>query len=385
MTKKDRKGLSIGFLYDDTLDSSDGVAQYVKTLGAWLSAQGHSVSYLVGETKMPEWDGGKIYSLSKNLSVKWGGNRLSMSLIPRLSKINQVLKNNRFDVLHVQVPYSPFMAQRVINRIGPQTAVVGTFHVYPANQLTIFGSKILKVIYGGSLRRFDLQMSVSTAAQSYAKKSFGIDSIVEPNVINLSKFGKAEGATKGSKKIVFLGRLVERKGCMHLLRAFAMLKRSVPDASLTIAGDGPQRSKLESFVKRHKLSDSVKFLGYINERDKPALLASADIACFPSLYGESFGIVLIEAMAAGSKVVLAGNNVGYSAVLAEKSELLIDQRDSEQFAKRLQELLINEQLSNQLHKWQVDQVKKYDVAEVGPHLVSIYRRAIASRAKSRHN
>src|SRR3989344_3063570 len=99
--KQPNGSLSVGFLYDDTLDSSDGVAQYVKTLGAWLQKRGHEVSYLVGETKSSEWADGKIFSLSKNLHIKWAGNRLSIPLIPRRNKINRVIKANKFDVLHV--------------------------------------------------------------------------------------------------------------------------------------------------------------------------------------------------------------------------------------------------------------------------------------------
>src|SRR5581483_312331 len=100
-------------------------------------------------------------------------------------------------------------------------------------------------------------------------------------------------------KIVFLGRLVERKGVKYLIKAFNLLERNLPDAHLVIAGDGPQRPALEALVKEYNLQAKVSFLGYIEEEDKPSILASAAVACFPSLYGESFGIVLAEAMAAG--------------------------------------------------------------------------------------
>ena len=89
--KQPNGSLSVGFLYDDTLDSSDGVSQYVKTLGAWLSKRGHKVSYLVGETESLEWAGGKIFSLSKNLRMRWAGNRMSISLIPEINKINRYI------------------------------------------------------------------------------------------------------------------------------------------------------------------------------------------------------------------------------------------------------------------------------------------------------
>src|SRR5581483_4621761 len=264
-------GLSIGFLYDDTLDKNDGVAQYVKTLGAWLTSQGHDVTYLVGNSKIREWKKGRVYSISKNLPVRWGGNRLSISLIPRVRLIKKILDHRKFDVVHVQSPYSPFMAKRVINLLSPEVAVVGTFHVYPANTIAYKSSKALRIIYGRSLLRFDRQISVSSAAQSYAKDAFNIDSEIIPNVVDLERF-KSTRAHFEPHKIVFLGRLVERKGVKYLIKAFNLLERNLPDAHLVIAGDGPQRPALEALVKEYNLQAKVSFLGYIEEEDKPSIL-----------------------------------------------------------------------------------------------------------------
>jgi len=100
--------LKIGLVFDDSLDSSDGVAQYVKDLGGWLSGQGHEVSYLVGETKLTEWRGGKVYSLSKNQAVYFNGNRLSVPLPANSRRIRELLNAKNFDIMHVMVPYSPF-------------------------------------------------------------------------------------------------------------------------------------------------------------------------------------------------------------------------------------------------------------------------------------
>src|SRR5437763_979954 len=100
--EKNRTDLSVAFLFDDTLDSSDGVAQYIKTLGSWLAKNGHKVTYLVGESKTSVWAGGRVFSLSRNLKLAWGGNRLSMSLIADKKAINRVLLDNDFNVIHVQ-------------------------------------------------------------------------------------------------------------------------------------------------------------------------------------------------------------------------------------------------------------------------------------------
>jgi phosphatidylinositol alpha-mannosyltransferase len=206
--------LKIGFVFDDTLDSYDGVAQYVKTLGAWLGKEGHEISYLVGQTKMREWAGGTVYSLAKNQKVSFNGNQANIPLPASAKKIEQVLNRELFDVLHVQVPYSPFLAQKIINRADQKTAVVGTFHVAPIGILPALGGHILKIMYGRSIKKFDQIVSVSSAAADYANNAFGQRTSVLPNVIEIEKFKFANKykLSPYNKNILFFGRLVKRKG-----------------------------------------------------------------------------------------------------------------------------------------------------------------------------
>lgn len=377
------KPLKIGFVFDDTLDSFDGVAQYVKTMGAWLARQGHEVRYLVGETKMLEWSGGRVYSLSKNQKVTFNGNQARIPLPASKKRIRKVLNDEKFDVLHVQVPYSPFMAQKVINAAGKNTAIIGTFHVAPANVLASLGGRVLRWMYLKSLNRFAQIVSVSPVAKQYAKEAFGIDSQILPNVIEYQKFATARKPFKFRKtqSILFFGRLVKRKGARELIKAFSVLYQYDKKTKLMIAGTGPQRPDLEKLVRQLGLQDATTFLGFIEEADKPALLAGGDIVCFPSLYGESFGIVLLEAMAAGGGVVIGGDNPGYRSVLGEREQLLFDPTNSLAFAGKLSELLDNKQITKELHAWQQKEVKKYDVEAVGPKLLQIYNSAIAKTTK----
>lgn len=236
-----------------------------------------------------------------------------------------------------------------------------------------------------SLKRFGEIVSVSSAAAAFAKSAYHIDSAVVPNAVDTKRFRTSHPAKNTLKRIVFLGRLVERKGAGQLLEAFGLLIDKVPDAELVIAGDGPNRPRLEAQAEKLGITKAVKFLGYIGEEDKPKLLASADVACFPSLYGESFGIVLIEAMAAGSRVILAGDNPGYRSVLGSQPELLVDPHQTEIFAKRLNELLTDKKKIDGLHKWQRANVAQYDIAVVGAKLLDIYNGQIARQAKKSNN
>jgi phosphatidylinositol alpha-mannosyltransferase len=379
------KKLKIGFVFDDTLDSYDGVAQYVKTLGAWFTAQNHEVRYLVGETKMLQWAGGKVYSMSKNQKVVFNGNRLSIPLPASSRKIKRVVREENFDVLHVQVPYSPFMAQKVIKCAGADTAIIGTFHIAPLGLLSEWGSRGLRLLYGKNLRRFDTMLSVSPPAADFAKRAYGIISAISPNVIEYDKFAGVKNTKNKAGVILFFGRLVKRKGARELIDAFNILHKHNKKAKLIIAGKGPERKSLEEQVAKLGLQSNVEFLGFIEEAEKPKLLASAEIACYPSTGGESFGIVLIEAMAAGAGVVLGGNNPGYSSVLGDKPQLLVDPKNPLAFAGKLSELLENKTLRQDLHDWQQQEVKKYDVNSVGKELLAFYQRAIANKNKSRHN
>lgn len=377
--------LSIGLVFDDSLDRPDGVAQYVKTLGAWLSREGHEVSYLVGETKMAEWSGGKIYSLSKNKTVSFNGNKLTIPLPGSGRAIRRFMRGRHFDVIHVMVPYSPFMAAHVIKSAPDSTAIVGTFHIFPSGRVSVAGSKLLRIALGSTLKKFDEIVSVSRPAADFAKSGYRVSSEVIPNPVELSFFRQDKAPSEIKGQIVFLGRLVKRKGAAQLIDAFARLSRINPDARLLIAGAGPRRSVLEAKVRKLGLSAKVNFLGYIDEKDKPKILASSAVACFPSLYGESFGIVLIEAMAAGAGAVLAGDNPGYRSVLGKKPKLLIDPLDTAEFANRLNELLIDERERARIKSWQRQAVRQYDIDVVGGQITHLYKRRIARLRKNRHN
>ncbi|MBI2592465.1 glycosyltransferase family 4 protein [Candidatus Saccharibacteria bacterium] len=372
--RKNSGKLSVAFCYDDSLDKYDGVAQYVKILGQWLNSNGHKVVYFVGETKMREWVGDPVFSMSKNKEVVFNRNYVTIPLPASKEYINRVLAKHNIDILHVQMPYSPFMTGRIINRIKPQTAVVGTFHIYPAGFLASFGTRLLRQLCRRSLRRFSTVLAVSPAAADFAKKTFGIDAAVSSNVVELARF-KTVDVKPQKNHIVFLGRLVKRKGCRELLMAFRLLRLRVPGVRLTIAGDGPQRRRLEKLVKRYKLGESVKFTGFVSEKDKPDLLATADIACFPSLGGESFGVVLVEAMAAGAGVVVGGNNPGYATVLSGRPKTLVDQRNISNLARQLELFLTDRKLTQDVHAWQQKLVQRYDVDLVGKQVVEVYRHA----------
>ena len=374
--------LKIGFVLDDSLDKTDGVQQYVLTLGRWFSELGHDVQYLVGETKRDDVPG--VRSLSKNVKVRFNGNRLSIPLPASRKPIRRLLAQEEFDILHIQMPYSPMLAGRIIKAASPQTAVVGTFHIAPNSRLVHIANWLLRFFIDGSIRRFDEIMSVSAVAQDFAWKTFGIESSLVPNCAKLTDFYDAKplDAYKNERTIMFLGRLVERKGCMHLLEAVNRMKQRDmvrEKYKVIIGGGGPLEGELKRYVKHHDLESIVEFAGFIDEGEKPRYLASADIAVFPSTGGESFGIILLEAMAAARGAVIAGNNPGYASVMSRRPEVLFDPTDTEQFAEKLAELLKDTTLRSEIQAWQRSYVTRFDVANVADDVLALYDSALHKR------
>ncbi len=206
--------MRIGLVLDASFDNPDGVQQYVYEVGRWLTAQGYGVYYIVGETKRKDVQG--IYSLSRNMKVKFNGNWLSMPLPASRRKLRKVLNELQLDVLHVQTPYSPFMAGRLIKLAPPTTAVIGTFHILPFSWLADVGSIGLKLLNARSARRFDAMMAVSEPAKQFAQKRYGFEPVVVPNMFDDARFANVSSRKTEKKNIVFLGRLVKRKGLLKL-------------------------------------------------------------------------------------------------------------------------------------------------------------------------
>lgn len=385
MVATKNKPLKVGFVLDDGLDSPDGVQQYILALGGWMSARGHDVRYIVGQTARTDIPG--VHSMSRNMRVRFNGNRLSMPLPTSRAKLRRFLKAEQFDVLHIQVPYSPFMGHRLIMAADrSRTAIIGTFHIAPSNKLVTVGNRALGLWLRRSLKRFDKMLSVSQAAVDFAEDTFRIGSEISPNVVDYQRFHDVEPFERlrdGRPVILFLGRLVPRKGCMHLLKAVASIagREDLPAFRVLICGTGPLEPQLRRYINENGLENIVELAGFVSEEDKPAYYASADISVFPSTGGESFGIVLLEAMASGRAAILAGDNPGYRSVLVSRPELLVDPTDERALGVRLVQYLQDESVRREIQQWGADFTKSFDVNKVGQDLLKIYSEALETLHK----
>lgn len=369
--------MRVALVLDDSLDRPDGVQQYVLTLGAYLGRQGHEVHYLCSGTERT--DIANVHSLARNTGVTFNRNILRIPLPTSKRRIRRFLAESRFDVAHVQIPHSPLFAARVVReakRLG--IAVVGTFHILPSGALSRLGSRLLGTVLRRNLTLFDRICAVSAPAAEFAHRAFGIECRVIPAMVDVSGIAKAADGvvrTQGDKIVVaFLGRLVERKGSLELVEAVARVPEDVRKRmEVRIAGRGPLTEEVRRRVESHGLSGIVTMPGFVSEEDKPRFLAEADVAAFPATGGESFGIVLIEAMAAGAGAVIGGDNPGYSSVLGDYPDVTFDPKDSDAFAGLLTRLATKPRLRDGIHAHQQELVKGFDIVVVGAAIEAFYR------------
>jgi len=282
------------------------------------------------------------------------------------------------------VPYSPFMAGRLIKAAPASTAVIGTFHILPYSALVTLANHLLAIMNRRSGKRFDHMLAVSAPARLFANDVYGYNAEVLHNPIRLEKF---EGVQSDSPttNIIFLGRLVARKGALQLLHAVAYLREHqlyTDDFRVYIGGKGELLSELTAFIQTHDLAGTVTLQGFVEEAEKPMFLAGADIAVYPSLAGESFGIVLLEAMASARGVVLAGNNPGYASVMQPYPDQLFDPRDTKALAELIAWQLDHPAARARASELQQGYVRHFDINEVGSRLLAMYTRALQTRAQS---
>lgn len=375
--------LTIGFVFDDTLDALDGVQQHIITIGTELVRRGHDVHYLVGETHHPPVP--QTVSLARNVMVSFNGNRMRIPLPVRKREIRAALAHNNYDILHIQAPYSPLFGGRVLECAPQSTGVVATYHIAPIDRRARYGGRALGLVNAHSHRRVDEVIAVSQVAAQYAQFTAHTHGTIIANPVNVEKFATAaHRATRDAAHphIVFLGRLVPRKGAQLLLDALDYGERHgmfpMPGLHVTIAGEGPL---MDDCVQRAaRLRTPVQFVGTVDE-GKADLLASADVAVFPAIGGETFGIVLPEAIASGAGVTLAGDNPGYRWTMRGDEDALfsVGPDHARVLAERIERALTDAPWARRLHAREEALLDRYNVQAVTDEVEQVYARAIADR------
>lgn len=280
-----------------------------------------------------------------------------------------------FDILHVHEPLVPVTARQLLVRSEGKAVRVGTFHAaLPGNTLGKSLTSTYKTYARSVLPHVDVFTAVSPAATGFIAEYIDRPINYIPNCIELSKF-HAERVQRDRSMIFFMGRLEKRKGALQAIKAYQLLKQVKPEVRLVIASDGPLRDSLEQHVKSDKVKD-VEFLGVISAEEKIHLLNTCGIYTSPALYGESFGIVLAEAMAMGAPIV-AHPNEGYRWTLRDTGRLsLVDCKDPVAYAERMQLLLEDDRLRVAWQHWAKQYVQQFDIETVADQYEELYKKSL---------
>ncbi len=369
--------MKIGLICPYSIAKGGGVKEIIFALQAELSRRGHDVYVITPQPKDFEVDPNEKIIFVGTATDFNSPTHTTIQVSAGINeKIDQILAEHQFDILHFHEPWIPMISAQILSR--SDSVNVATFHAkLPESMMTRTIIKVVTPYTKSVLKYIDTFTAPSEAAAEYVCSLTDQPVALIPNGIDLARYKAPARRSDGkkTKTIFYVGRLEQRKGVKHLLHAFRQLSQMSPDTSLIIAGDGPDRAKLEALAAELGLQN-VEFIGFVTEKEKIHYLRTADLYCSPALYGESFGIVLLEAMACGL-VTVAGDNPGYASVMKGLGAIsLVNPQHHAEFARRLNLLLHENDLRKLWRDWAADEIGQYSYAHIVDQYEEIYKNAL---------
>jgi phosphatidylinositol alpha-mannosyltransferase len=361
-----------------------GVTEHVAHLAEQFIAHGHEVHIVapssddetepISSVAAPVHRIGRVVAIPANGSVA----RITLSLRSYL-QAKRLLQEQQFDLIHLHEPMMPALPLTVLRHSN--TTNVGTFHAFRVTPLTYFYSKpILRPFF----RKLHGHITVSSAARDFVGEYFPADYRVIPNGIDFSRFStraaRLEELSESRPTVLFVGRLEKRKGLRYLLRAWPLVLERQPDARLIVVGRGRPLEGYKRFAARQGWSPSdVVFAGYVPADHLPRYYQACDVFCAPNTGQESFGIVLLEAMAAGAPIV-ASDIRGYRDVVTNGVEgLLVERQNPAALADALCRLIGSPELRASMRRAGVAKAQLFDWPRVASQVLSYYEEVLDRR------
>ncbi|WP_310729122.1 glycosyltransferase family 4 protein [Streptomyces sp. N2A] len=367
--------MKIGIVCPYAWDVPGGVQFHIRDLAEHLIRLGHEVSVLApsdDDTPLPPY----VVSAGRAVPVPYNGSvaRLNFGFLSA-ARVRRWLQNGAFDVLHIHEPASPSLG--LLACWAAQGPIVATFHTSnPRSRAMIAAYPILQP----ALEKISARIAVSEYARRTLVEHLGGDAVVIPNGVDVDFFARAEPkAAWQGKTIGFIGRIDEpRKGLPVLMKALPKILAEVPDARLLVAGRGDEEEAVASLPA--ELRSRVEFLGMVSDEDKARLLRSVDLYVAPNTGGESFGIILVEAMSAGAPV-LASDLDAFAQVLdqGEAGELFTNE-DADTLATAAVRLLGDPARLAELRTRGTRHVRRFDWSTVGADILAVYETVTAGAA-----
>ena len=368
--------MKIGIVCPYSWDVPGGVQFHVRDLAEHLIGIGHDVSVLApadDDTPLPPYvvGGGRAVPVPYNGSVS----RLSFGL-RSTARVRRWLHDGAFDVIHVHEPAAPSLS--LLACWNAACPIVATFHTAnPRSRAMTAAYPLLQP----PLEKVNARIAVSEYARRTLVEHLGGDAVVIPNGVDVGYFARAEVNTAWSGGTIgFLGRFDEpRKGLPVLLQAFPKIVAARPETRLIVAGRGDVDDALASLPA--EVRGNVEFLGMVADGDRARLLRSVDVYCAPNTGGESFGIILVEAMSAGAPV-LASDLDAFSLVLeGGVAGRMFPNGDADALAAAALDLLDSAEQRARLSAAATSAVQRYDWSVVAADILSVYEMVTESTAK----
>lgn len=359
--------MKIGIVCPYSWDVPGGVQFHIRDLAEHLIRLGHEVSVLApadDETPLPPY----VVSAGRAVPVPYNGSvaRLNFGFLSA-ARVRRWLHDGVFDVIHIHEPASPSLG--LLSCWAAQGPIVATFHTSnPRSRAMIAAYPILQP----ALEKISARIAVSEYARRTLVEHLGGDAVVIPNGVDVDFFAKAEPNPAWSGQTLgFIGRIDEpRKGLPVLMAAFPKIVEACPDVRLLVAGRGDEEEAVASLPAG--LRARVEFLGMVSDEDKARLLRSVDVYVAPNTGGESFGIILVEALSAGA-AVLASDLDAFAQVLDQGAagELFANE-DADALAAGAVALLRDPQRREELGIRGSAHVRRFDWSTVGADILAVY-------------
>ena len=371
-----KRKLRIGLVCPYSWDFPGGVQNHVRDLAEFLISNGHYVEVLAPATEsedLPDY----VVSAGRAISIPYNGAVARVLFgVGANSRVRSWINDGDFDLLHLHEPAIPSLS--LLACWAGEGAMVGTFHAAAKYQKAIFAiGPILEPV----IEKLSARIAVSESARLTLTAHLETDAIVIPNGIYADNYrdGSSRPQWQGNT-IGFLGRFEEdRKGLPVLLDALPIISRFIPDIRVLIAGPGDSEEVLAKVDPQ--LRHRVEFLGKISEEDKADFLASVSLYIAPNTGGESFGIILAEAMAGGAAVV-ASDIPAFADVLGHgQYGALFESENSENLAKVIIDLLRDETKRKELAAAGKVHAQRFDWGQVGEEIFEVYELAMVSGQK----
>lgn len=366
--------MKIGLVCPYDFNRHGAVQKLIALLDSELTSRGHDVR-IVTPRPMDFSSEAPERTIFAGKSAKWNtpmSTTLEIGASLDMNGIDEMLEREKFDLINVHEPEVPWLGGQIISHA--RCPVVATFHAtVPDNAMGKTIEAFRAPLSRAMFKKMAAMTAVSDSAARFVNEVSGNRAEIVPNYIDLKVFSKYSSLERDSNMILYLGRLEKRKGVKFLLKAFAELAKSDSKAHLVIAGDGSDANKLKDFVEDYEIP-RVEFVGAVSDDEKVKLLRKAAVYSSPAVYGESFGVVLLEAMASGTPIV-AGDNSGYKCVMVDKGLIsLVNPKDTADFARRLQIFLRDQEFRKSWLEWSNDYVLGFDSVKIIDKYEKVYKK-----------